>query len=332
MKSYRRMTYTERLTIEKLYNSGASYRAIADCLRRSVSTIHREVKRGLYDHLDGQTWRMEKYYSAQIAHEDAEYNFSAHGRPLAIGCNHAYANAISARIQHGESPDSICGSLRREKAWTVSTSTLYRYISKGYIPNVTNADLLAPRRKRRYRKVRTAKRAPVGISIELRPYEVSARHSFGHWEMDCVVGKSKGKSQSLLVLTERLTRFEMIFKLPQKTAANVNCIVEATLSKFPQGTFRSITVDNGSEFSSAHLLPLPVYYCHPFCSSERGSNENANKIIRRYFPKGQSLHTVTQHDCDIVAERINSMHRKILGYATAQELFTEQLALLSNPA
>ena len=121
MKTYRRMTYTERLAIEKLFNSGASYRSIASYLHRSVSSIHREIKRGLYDHLDGSTWLMQKYYSAQIAHEDAEYNHSAHGRPLAIGSNHAYARSISERIQNGESPDAICGSLRKEKAWTVST-------------------------------------------------------------------------------------------------------------------------------------------------------------------------------------------------------------------
>jgi len=93
------MTYTERLAIEKLFNSGASYRSIASYLHRSVSSIHREIKRGLYDHLDGSTWLMQKHYSAQIAHEDAEYNHSAHGRPLAIGSNHAYARSISERIQ-----------------------------------------------------------------------------------------------------------------------------------------------------------------------------------------------------------------------------------------
>ena len=146
--------------------------------------------------------------------------------------------------------------------------------------------------------------------------------------MDCVIGKAKGKRQALLVLTERLTRYEMIFKLSQKTAANVNRIVESTLSKYPQGTFRSITVDNGSEFASAYQLPLPVYYCHPFCSSERGSNENANKIIRRYFKKGRSLYHVTQAQCDAVAERMNAMHRKILDYHTAQELFDAHVNFL----
>ena len=87
-------------------------------------------------------------------------------------------------------------------------------------------------------------------------------------------------------------------------------------------------MDNGSEFAAAHALPLPVYYCHPFRSSERGSNENANRLIRRYFRKGESLSHRTQNDCDIVARAINSMHRTILGYRTAEEVFQEHLAAL----
>ena len=85
MPKYRRLTWIDRLRIEKLYNSGSTYRAIASTLGRSVSCIHREVKRGLYDHLDGATWLTVKRYSAQIAQEDAEQNYSSHGRPLAVG-------------------------------------------------------------------------------------------------------------------------------------------------------------------------------------------------------------------------------------------------------
>ena len=328
MPKYRRLTWIDRLRIEKLYNSGSTYRAIASALGRSVSCIHREVKRGLYDHLDGATWLTVKRYSAQIAQEDAEQNYSSHGRPLAVGHNHAYANAVSHRILDGESPDAIVGSLKAEREWTVSTSTLYRYIGLGFIPGVTLANLPYPRRKRKKRSLRRAAHAPAGLSIEQRPHEVNSRSTFGHWEMDSVIGKPQGKGQSVLVLTERLTRYELVFKVPDKTAATTNRIVESTLSKFPKGTFKSITVDNGSEFAVAHTLPLPVYYCHPFRSSERGSNENANRLIRRYFRKGESLAHRTQNDCDIVARAINSMHRKILGYRTAEEVFQEHLAAL----
>ena len=213
--------------------------------------------------------------------------------------------------------------------WTVSTTTLYRYIDFGFIPNVTNRDLINKRcKKRSYHKVRAA-RPPKGASIEKRPQIVLDRSTFGHWEMDCVIGKAKGKGEALLVLTERLTRFEIIFKLSAKTALNVNTTVDSTLSKFPQGTFKSITVDNGSEFSAAYQLPIPVYYCHPYTSCERGSNENCNRLVRRFFPKGQSMAHRTQRDADAAAHAINAMHRKILGYRTAQECFEEQLAQLA---
>ena len=254
--------------------------------------------------------------------------YSSHGHPLAVGHNHAYANAVSLRILDGESPDAIVGSLKAEREWTVSTSTLYRYIGLGFIPGVTLANLPYPRRKRKKRSLRRAALAPAGLSIEQRPHEVNSRSTFGHWEMDSVIGKPQGKGQSVLVLTERLTRYELVLKVPDKTAATTNRMVESTLSKFPKGTFKSITVDNGSEFAAAHALPLPVYYCHPFRSSERGSNENANRLIRRYFRKGESLSHRTQNDCDIVARTINSMHRKILGYRTAEEVFQEYLAAL----
>ena len=210
----------------------------------------------------------------------------------------------------------------------LSVSLLVNSIGFGFIPGVTLANLPYPRRKRKKRSVRRAAHAPAGLSIEQRPCEINSRSTFGHWEMDSVIGKSRGKGQSVLVLTERLTRYELVFKVSDKTAATTNLIVESTLSKFPKGTFKSITVDNGAEFAAAYALPLPVYYCHPFRSSERGSNENANRLIRRYFRKGESLAHRTQKDCDIVARAINSMHRKVLGYRTAEEVFREHLATL----
>ncbi len=109
----------------------------------------------------------------------------------------------------------------------------------------------------------------------------------------------------------------------------LNSIVESTLSNFPKGAFQSITVDNGAEFSQAYNLPVPVYYCHPYCSCERGSNENNNRLVRRYFPKGENMESRTQRDADAAAYQINHMHRKILGYRTAQECFDEQIALLA---
>lgn len=329
MKHYRRMTWTDRLIIEKLYNNGASYREVAAVVGFSVGAVYREIQRGLYDHLDSATYQYVRRYSAQIADEDARYQATSRCGAIKLGHNYDYAQAVASRILDGESPDSIVGVLKSQGAWTVSTTTLYRYIDFGFIPNVTNRDLINKRcKKRSYHKVRAA-RPPKGVSIEKRPQIVLDRSTFGHWEMDCVIGKAKGKGEALLVLTERLTRYEIIFKLTAKNAESIHALVESTLSKYPHGTFQTITVDNGSEFASCYTLPLPVYYCHPYCSCERGSNENCNRLIRRYFPKGQSMSDRTQIDADNAADKINGMHRKILGYKTARQCFEEQLALVA---
>ena len=335
-KKHFRMTWTDRLYIEKLFNSGASYRAIAEKTGFAVSSVYREVQRGLYDHLDGSTWKTVKRYSAQIAEDDAEWQATIKGCPVKLGHNHAYAKAVSERILSGESPDQIAGDLKSRNEWTVSTSTLYRYIDQGYIPGITNKNLWqkSRRKKRRYKKVKAA-RAPKGISIERRPEEIDSRSTFGHWEMDSVIGKAKGNGESLLVLTERMTRFEIIVKPRAKTAQAVVSALSKIVGAFPEKTFQTITVDNGSEFSDCdgiQNLTNALYYCHPYSSCERGSNENANRIIRRFIPKKQSMKGVTQKKCDAAAHYMNNMHRKILSYRTAAELFEEQLEILRQSA
>ena len=338
MAKYRRMTWTDRLKIETLYNSGSSYRFIASYTGFSVSSVYAEVQHGLYDHLGAETSRRPRHYSAQIAQDYADSQSSAKGVPIKLGHNYDYAHAVARQIVAGLSPDVIVGSLRRSGGWTVSTSTLYRYIDRGYIPGITNHDLPEKMRRsgRRRRLVRAA-RPPKGMSIERRSSAVDARLSFGHWEMDSICGCASGQRQSLIVLTERMTRFEIILRAKAKTtAATLRCL-ESALSKYPQGTFQTITCDNGSEFQDCKGMEyggaserrLRVYYCHPCCPHERGSNERANRLIRRWFPKGKSMAKVTQKQCDFVASQINNLPRKILGYATPHELFQQELQKLS---
>ncbi len=326
------MTWTDRLNIENLYTSGASYRIMSQKTGFAMSSLHYEIHRGLYDRLDGDTWKTIKRYSADIAQADAEWQATVKGCPVKLGNNHAYARTIADRIRSGESPDQIVGRLRLESRWTVSTNTLYRYIDKGYIPGVTNKDLFqkSKRKKRAYHKVR-ASRPPRGTSIERRPREINSRSTFGNWEMDSVIGRARGKSETVLVLTERKTRYEIIFKVSAKTSAATVAALRKLVRRFPKGTFKSITVDNGSEFQDAdgiRTLANAVYYCHPYTSYERDSNENANRIIRRFLPKRQSMKNVKQKDCDAVAHYMNNMHRKILGYHSAAELFREELKAL----
>lgn len=336
MKKYRRLTWTDRLKIEALYNAGHTYRFISASLGFAVSSIHAEIQHGLYPHMGAELTRRPLHYSAQIAQDYADAQATSKGVEIKLGHNYAYAQTVAEFVSMGFSLDSIVGRLRKEGRWTVSTPTLYRYVDRGYIPGVTNKDL--PEKSRRKRKPQEVKaaRAPKGCSIERRPNEIDTRLTFGHWEMDSVIGRAKGQAESILVLTERKTRFEIILRALAKTSAATVRALDSTLSKFPKGTFQTITVDNGCEFQDCEGMEfdrkgnqrLTVYYCHPYTSCERGSNENANRLIRRYFPKKQSLADVTQKECDRVAAAINSMPRKILGYATAQEAFDAEIAAL----
>ena len=181
------------------------------------------------------------------------------------------------------------------------------------------------------------KRAPRGVSIEKRPQEIGSRQTFGHWEMDCVCGPTRAV---FLVLSERLTRKEIIFPMNnQKSESVVHClnVLERRYGKMFRKVFKSITVDNGSEFSD-HLgiersiyrgRRTQVYYCHPYCSSERGTNERLNREIRRLVPKGTDLSRYTVEDVQVIEDWVNAYPREVLGYATSGELFSAQLQRLA---
>ena len=335
--AYRRMTMTDRLKIEALWNAGHSFRSISREVGFAPSSIHREVKRALRPHLGAECTRRPDHYSATIGQQLSDFYATARGVEIKLGKNYGYAALVASEIRKKRSPDSIVGSLRRSGMWTVSTTTLYRYIDSGFIPGVTNRDLWEKaRRKRKVKHVRPAARPPKGTSIERRPAEINSRQTFGHWEMDSVVGNSKGRNQSVLVLTERLTRYEIILRVPDKTAKSTVRALDNAFLKYPKGLFQSITVDNGPEFQDCYGMEhdrngnerTKIYYCHPYCSSERGSNERANRIIRRFFLKGQSLESCTSKDCQKVMEYMNNLPRRILDYATPAELFQSHLEKL----
>ena len=339
---YKRLSPTERTRIEALYNIGHTYREIASALDRSVSTIYVDIHHGLYPHMGAETTKRPFHYSAQIAQDYADNQATAKGVPIKLGHRYDYAHHVSYQIKNGRSPDSITGRLRREGKWTVCTATLYNYIDRGYIPGVTNSDLLEKSvHKTTHGKVKTIvpARPPKGQSIEQRPAEIGSRNTPGHWEMDTVIGKAKGKKQALLVLTERYTRKEIIVHIQDKGMKSVVHALDRLFKVYPPGTFLTITVDNGCEFQDCNGMEhdksgnkrTAVYYCHPYTSCERASNECANKIVRRFFPKGQSIEKRTSKDCKRAMDFMNNLPRRILNYATPNELFQTLInSLLEN--
>lgn len=302
--TYKHLTFNDRLKIEAWQKVGTSPRVMAEKLGVHISTIYRELKRGQYEHLNSD-YTTEQRYSPDIAEEKNQANLRAKGAPLKIGSDHEYAQYIEYKIRVEKySPRAVLGEIKRqgvEFSTSISAPTLYRYIEQGVFLTITNDNLPVKRNKstRKYKKVRAA-RASKGESIEKRPAEIAERTTFGHWEMDCVEGK-KGTKKTMLVLTERYTRYEIIRIMKDHTAASVvkalNGIERAYGADFYK-IFQSITIDNGSEFSDYEGLEqscrrsgtrTKVYYCHPYSSYERGSNENQNKMIRRHYPKGVSF-------------------------------------------
>ena len=195
---------------------------------------------------------------------------------------------------------------------------------------------------------KSASRAPAGESIEQRPEEIDEREEFGHWEGDTVYsGKGKRKTtRALLTLTERKTRKEIIIAIPNRKAETVVKALDALERKLGarrfRAIFKSITFDNGTEFAAAEELErscvnkrLPrtkVYFCHPYSSWERGTNENTNGMIRRRFPKGTNFAAVTNAQIAQAENWINNYARKILGYKSSEIVFRECLRELGIAA
>lgn len=339
------LTWTQRLQLESLLKSKTPVKEICKILDVSNSTIYREIKRGAYERLNGATWEHYTAYSPDIAHEKYLVNLSCKGAPLKIGKDFAFADYIERRIRQDKmSPCAVLGEIKHKNIkfeTSICPSTLYNYIANGVFLSLSLEDLpYKPTRKRRKRKV-VASRPPRGISIEKRPKEIADRNTFGHWEMDCVCGSTK---TTLLVLSERLTRKEIIFPMKnQKAESVIQClnVLERRFGKLFTKVFKTITVDNGSEFANFAGMEkssygkgkrkrVSIYYCHPYSSYERGTNERINREIRRKLPKGTNFSKLSAKEIQAVEDWLNNYPRGVLGYATSQELFDKEVANLQR--
>lgn len=335
-RTFKHLTFNDRLQIEAWIKAGVPKKDMAGMLGVHWRTIYNELKRGKYEHLSSD-YTTEMLYSPDIAEAKYQENLRAKGAGLKISNDREYATYLEYKVSVEKyAPGAILGEIKRQGLkfdTTISKQTFYRYIEQGIFLTITNADLPVKKNKTKhqYKKVQAA-RPPKGTSIEKRPAEIAERNSFGHWEMDCVVGK-KGTKKTFLVLTERYTRYEIIRIMKDRTADSVvkalNGIERAYGANFSK-VFRTITIDNGSEFSDCERLEkscrgggirTKVYYCHPYSSYERGSNENQNKMIRRHYPKGVSLDKVTPADTRKLEKWINNYPRGIFDYYSSADLF-----------
>lgn len=339
MRTFKHFTFNDRLRLEVLVKAKHKPKEIAEILHFHISTIYRELNRGQFEALNSDL-TTEMRYSPDIAQEYMNGVLSEKGADLKIGHEQAFANRIEeVIINEGYSPAAALAKVKAEGFdFSICVTTLYSYIDKGIFLNLTLKDLPEKRKgKKKHKRRTTQKRASKGESIENRPDEIDTREEFGHWEMDTVVGARGVSKKSLLVLTERKTRKEIIFLLKDHTSAAVIKALdrlERKLGKKFREIFKSITVDNGSEFANWEGMErsrrgkkkrTKIYYCHPYSSWERGSNENQNKLVRRHIPKGANFDNRTQGDIDNIAAWINNYPRRLHEYKTAEELYNKEL-------
>jgi IS30 family transposase len=296
---------------------------------RHVSTISRERKRGSVQQIDTFRKPFTKYFPdvGSRVYEENRRNCGSHSTILEAWSFIEYAED---KILNGKwSPDAVVGSAKRNGKFDYipSTKTLYNWIDDGKL-KVLNIDLEMKLRRSTKGKKSSKNKKVLGTSIEERPESIETREEFGHWEIDTVLGH-KSHDEALLTLVERKTRHEIIRRIHSKSSEAVSEVMQDIFAAYQEAphVFKSITADNGSEFSElpdqGDEFQVSVYFAHPYASWERGSNERHNGLIRRFIKKGQPIHTYTDEQIAGVENWMNTLPRKILDYQTPAETFAE---------
>lgn len=310
--SYQHLTTFERARIETLYDIGYSTRAIAKQIGRSPSTVSRELRRNAS--------RKELYCSeeAQDYYQERRKRCRPHGK-----WTKKTAQLIENRLDLTWSPEQIANRLFQG---TLCFKTIYRWLYEGFIRR--NLDVLRHKGKRR-KPQETRGRFNVGTSITKRPKEIKTRETFGHWELDSVVsgrGKSKG---CLATFVERKTRWYIALKMPNRTAISMEHAIRTLQECLPTDAFQTATVDRGKEFGCYPAieaeLGIDVYFAEPYSSWQRGSNENANGLLREFFPKATDLAKVQNQEVKQALFLINNRPRKCLDWQSAHEAFEHEM-------
>jgi len=341
-KRYAHLKESERYKIEVLLADRKKVAEIAKLLHRNKATIYREIRRGVVARL--QYDLSEKItYRAHVGQAEYENRGRNKERSLKIGRDKNLEEYIRVKlIDERFSPDAIIGGIKasgRKFTGMICTKTLYNYIDKGIFSGISNKDLWQKRNKKRrkYRPVgRVSRTNRMGRSIEKRPLAVEKRRDYGHWEGDTLKGPLGAKT-SLITLTERKSREEIIIKVTQASQEAIKAAFDDLERKYGQGfksKFKSITFDNGVEFLDWRSLEISIlgkgrrttiYFAHSFSSWERGSNENHNRMIRRFVPKGTDIADFTETKINDIEDWMNNYPRKILAYKSPKQVAAEFL-------
>jgi IS30 family transposase len=320
------LTTQEREEISRGLSSQLSIREIAKQLKRSPSTISREVNRN-----GGRT-----LYRANKA-DIAAWERAKRPKLCKLILNKRLAKLVAMKLHRSWSPQQIAGWLMRtysDKDLHVSHETIYKTLyvqTRGALKKELQQCLRSQRVIRRSRHA-TLKGKGLGkivdaVHISKRPPEVKDRAVPGHWEGDLIAGSG---NSYIATLVERHSRYVMLVKVgSNKTAAVINALIKQS-KKLPEELYKTLTWDRGCEMSNHKAFTLAtdiqVYFCDPKSPWQRGSNENTNRLLRQYFPKGTDLNVHSQQKLSQVARQLNERPRKTLDYETPAERFNQCVA------
>ena len=329
------LTECERYQIEVLLKQKTPVQEIAKLLNKARSTIYREIKNGTVEMLnhDLTTYKVYLADAGQRIQDERSHN---KGKDLKIGNDLELVQFIEKMVlEQKYSPVAILAHIKKNNLQfktQLCFKTIYNYVHSGIFLNITTNSLPMPRKKMEKKREKRQSRNHIHTSIEERPKDIYNRLTYGHWELD-TVESGKGDKTCLFVFTERMTREELIYKADGK---NQTCLIKIlnqlerklTAPVFRE-TFKTITCDNGCEFLDMESMEksiynkvmkrTKVYYCHPYNACERGSNENANKLIRRWIPKGSHISEFTDQYIKELQDWMNNYPRKIFDYLSSKE-------------
>lgn len=326
-KKGKHLTEAERAKIEVYLKEGKTKKYIAECIGVSERTIYREIKRGKII-LKNSDYSEREEYQYDVAQRRYEENQKRKEGYLKIGNNHELVNFVEDMIiLKRVSPYAALELAKRMNIEVnICLRTLYNYIHGNLFLKLGKSSLIYKKKEKKKRKAEKRKLKRGGESIEKRSEEIESRTELGHYEMDTVVSGKGGKS-CLLVLTERVSRKEIIEKLKDKTSESVIKALEG-LKRKHRGKFlkmfKSITSDNGSEFCNAEAIEkmgIKYFYAHSYCSYERGSNENNNKLIRRFIAKGVDIGKFSKKRIKEIEKFMNDYPRKMFGGLSSNEVY-----------
>lgn len=336
------LEYSERQSIERWWNRDHRTKVeIAALLDRTEKTIRNEIKRGLVKNLTSELVEIW-VYSADVAQQKYDYYLRAKGPKLKIDNDFELKEYIEKSIKEDKKSPEVIASEIKEKGFKTQlcARTIRNNIYAGDIFDLKSSDMIYNKEYKEKNKEKTiCDKIPAEKSIDYRAEEANTREIYGHWEGDLVIGTKK-RGSVLFTLTERMTREEIIVKIPGKKAEYVAQALDKIEKRYKgifSDKFKTITFDNGGEFRNWKSLEksydkrrkaprTQVFYAHPYRSGERGSNENANRLIRRFIPKGIDITPISEEFIQKIEDWINNYPRAMFNYKSTNKILSELCA------